>query len=77
MLVAINDFVADAFGVTSTESENELGEIKTEDFTLLIKIGPQALLVAGYGHSSRDTETSAGVAKDTSSVLSTVAHLRR
>ena len=46
MLVAINDFVADAFGVTSTESENELGEIKTEDFTLLIKIGPQALLVA-------------------------------
>lgn len=46
MLVAINDFVADAFGVTSTESENELGEIRTEDFTLLIKIGPQALLVA-------------------------------
>ena len=46
MLVAINDFVADAFGVTATESDNELGEIKTEDFTLLIKIGPQALLVA-------------------------------
>ena len=46
MLVAINDFVADAFGVTSNESENELGEIKTDDFTLLIKIGPQALLVA-------------------------------
>ena len=46
MLVAINDFVADAFGVDTNESENELGEIKTEDFTLLIKIGPQALLVA-------------------------------
>ena len=46
MLVAINDFVADAFGVTANESDNELGEIKTEDFTLLIKIGPQALLVA-------------------------------
>ncbi|MBT3134739.1 OmpA family protein [Alteromonas sp. ALT199] len=46
MLVAINDFVADAFGVTATETDNELGEIKTEDFTLLIKIGPQALLVA-------------------------------
>lgn len=46
MLVAINDFVADAFGVNTNESENELGEIKTEDFTLLIKIGPQALLVA-------------------------------
>ena len=46
MLVAINDFVADAFGVTSNEPENELGEIKTDDFTLLIKIGPQALLVA-------------------------------
>lgn len=46
MLVAINDFVADAFGVSNNEPENELGEIKTEDFTLLIKIGPQALLVA-------------------------------
>ncbi|WP_394223562.1 OmpA family protein [Alteromonas gracilis] len=46
MLVAINDFVADAFGETSAESENELGEIKTEDFTLLIKVGPQAILVA-------------------------------
>ena len=41
MLVAINDFVADAFGVTSTESENELGEIKTEDFTLTGSVPPE------------------------------------
>ena len=46
MLVAINDFVADAFQPTGNEAENELGEIKTGDFTLLIKIGPQAILVA-------------------------------
>ena len=46
MLVAINDFVADAFGVTSNQTDNELDEIKTEDFTLLIAVGPQAILVA-------------------------------
>lgn len=46
MLVAINDFVADAFSQGSDETENEIGEIKTGDFTLLIKIGPQAILVA-------------------------------
>jgi hypothetical protein len=46
MLVAINDFVADAFQSQENEAENELGEIKTGDFTLLIKIGPQAILVA-------------------------------
>ena len=46
MLVAINDFVADAFQSQEYETENELGEIKTGDFTLLIKIGPQAILVA-------------------------------
>ncbi|BFT31454.1 hypothetical protein D210916BOD24_26300 [Alteromonas sp. D210916BOD_24] len=46
MLVAINDFVADAFGVSSHNTENELGEIKTDDFTLLISVGPQAILVA-------------------------------
>lgn len=47
MLVAINDFVADSFSSsTANEAENELGEIKTGDFTLLIKLGPQAILVA-------------------------------
>ena len=46
MLVAINDFVADAFSASGDDAENELGEIKTGDFTLLIKLGPQAILVA-------------------------------
>ena len=46
MLVAINDFVADSFSSSNEEAENELGEIKTGDFTLLIKLGPQAILVA-------------------------------
>lgn len=39
MLVVINDFVVDVFGVISNELENEFGEIKMEDFMLLIKIG--------------------------------------
>lgn len=39
MLVVINDFVVDVFGVISIELENEFGEIKMEDFMLLIKIG--------------------------------------
>lgn len=46
MLVAINDFVADAFSPSRDTPDNELGEIKTEDFTLLINLGPQAILVA-------------------------------
>ena len=46
MLVAINDFVADAFSESQSDAENEIGEIKTGNFTLLIKIGPQAILVA-------------------------------
>lgn len=46
MLVAINDFVADAFSESQSSTENEIGEIKTGNFTLLIKIGPQAILVA-------------------------------
>lgn len=46
MLVAINDFVADAFSPSKAAYDNELGEIKTDDFTLLINLGPQAILVA-------------------------------
>ncbi|WP_375751441.1 OmpA family protein [Vibrio sp. HN007] len=46
MLTAINDFVADSFSNQSSESEQSLDEIKTDDFTLLIKQGPQAFLVA-------------------------------
>ncbi|MBU2976621.1 OmpA family protein [Alteromonas sp. C1M14] len=45
MLVAMNDFVADAFSNGNQTDETEIGEIRTDDFTLLIKIGPQAILV--------------------------------
>ena len=46
MLVAMNDFVADAFGSGSAEADTDLDEIRTDDFTLIIKVGPQAILVA-------------------------------
>lgn len=53
MLVAISDFVADAFSQDNQAEETELGEIKTDDFTLLIKVGPQVILVAAVsGHVS-------------------------
>lgn len=45
MLVAINDFVADAV-VDDLAYEPTLHEIKTDSITLKIKIGPQAILVA-------------------------------
>lgn len=45
MLTAINDFVSDSF--TSGENgEQHLDVVKTDDFTLLVKPGPQAMLVA-------------------------------
>jgi outer membrane protein OmpA-like peptidoglycan-associated protein/predicted transcriptional regulator len=44
MLTAINDFVSDSF---TNETDNQrLGVVKTEDFTLILKSGPQALVVA-------------------------------
>lgn len=46
MLVAMNDFVADAFGSGSADADTDLDEIRTDDFTLIIKVGPQAILVA-------------------------------
>lgn len=46
MLVAMNDFVADAFGSANPEADTDLDEIRTDDFTLIIKVGPQAILVA-------------------------------
>ncbi|MGJ8647309.1 MAG: OmpA family protein [Marinomonas colpomeniae] len=46
MLTAINDFVADSFSKQHEGSEQSLDEIKTDDFTLLIKQGPKAFLVA-------------------------------
>ncbi len=44
MLSAISDFVADSF--SPNVEEQHLGEIKTDDFTLLICNSPHALLVA-------------------------------
>ncbi|GAC13631.1 OmpA family protein [Aliiglaciecola lipolytica] len=46
MLTAINDFVSDSFGSQKNTSEQNLEVIKTEDFSLVIKRGPQLLLVA-------------------------------
>ncbi|GLR71838.1 OmpA family protein [Agaribacter marinus] len=46
MLTAINDFVADSFSTHSGGSEQELAEIKTKEFSLYLKQGPSALLVA-------------------------------
>jgi outer membrane protein OmpA-like peptidoglycan-associated protein len=46
MLGAINDFVNDSFTPDKTHDEQNLGVVKTDNFTLLIKQGPYALLVA-------------------------------
>ncbi|MDN4500819.1 OmpA family protein [Alteromonadaceae bacterium BrNp21-10] len=46
MLSAINDFVADSFTRTSDGNEEQLQTISTDNFTLLIKPGPYALMVA-------------------------------
>jgi outer membrane protein OmpA-like peptidoglycan-associated protein len=45
MLSAISDFVSDSFTNSDTERQ-QLDEIKTDNFTLLIKQGPQAIIVA-------------------------------
>jgi outer membrane protein OmpA-like peptidoglycan-associated protein len=46
MLTAINDFVSDSFQRDEPGHEQNLDVIKTEDFSLLIKRGPQIMLVA-------------------------------
>ncbi|MGJ8679826.1 OmpA family protein [Paraglaciecola sp.] len=46
MLTAINDFVADSFKPNTDSSEQQLDVVRTDDFTLLIKQGPKAALVA-------------------------------
>lgn len=51
MLTAINDFVSDSFSQQDDSSEQSLDEIKTDDFTLLIKRGPRAILVAAVSVS--------------------------
>ncbi|MGQ8365580.1 OmpA family protein [Glaciecola sp. 1036] len=45
MLTAINDFVADSFS-SKLQHDQQLDEIKTDDFTLFIKQGPSVALVA-------------------------------
>ena len=46
MLTAINDFVTDSFTHTTNTNEQKLDVVRTEDFTLLLKQGPKALVVA-------------------------------
>jgi outer membrane protein OmpA-like peptidoglycan-associated protein len=43
MLIAISDFMADSF---NSNTEDNLDTIKTENYTLVIQAGPEALLVA-------------------------------
>jgi len=54
MLTAINDFVTDSFHRSDEGTEQKLDTVKTDDFTLLIRQGPQAILVAAVsGNISR------------------------
>lgn len=46
MLTAINDFVSDSFKPNADSTEQQLDIVRTDDFTLLIKQGPKALIVA-------------------------------
>ncbi|MEP2652992.1 MAG: OmpA family protein [Paraglaciecola sp.] len=46
MLTAINDFVSDSFKPNQDSSEQHLNVIRTSDFSLLIKPGPKAVVVA-------------------------------
>jgi outer membrane protein OmpA-like peptidoglycan-associated protein len=46
MLTAINDFVSDSFTKSKEKGEQHLDVVKTDDFTLLLKPGPKAVLVA-------------------------------
>ncbi|TRY33800.1 OmpA family protein [Aliiglaciecola sp. M165] len=58
MLTAINDFVADSFNVQNDNSEQNLEVVKTEDFSLVIKRGPQLVLVAAVtGNIPQDIST--------------------
>lgn len=58
MLTAINDFVSDSFTSDSTENEQHLAVVKTDDFTLVIERGPQLMLVAAVtGNIPQDIST--------------------
>ncbi|MGS2719218.1 OmpA family protein [Paraglaciecola aestuariivivens] len=46
MLVAINDFVSDSFRQNQTNDDQTLDVVQTDNFTLLLKQGPKAFVVA-------------------------------
>ncbi|WP_339719303.1 OmpA family protein [uncultured Paraglaciecola sp.] len=46
MLTAINDFVSDSFSTNTGKVEQNLDVVRTDDFTLLLKKGPKASVVA-------------------------------
>jgi len=46
MLTAINDFVSDSFTTNADNNEQNLDVVRTDDFTLLLKKGPKASVVA-------------------------------
>jgi len=46
MLTAINDFVSDSFSSNTGKIEQNLDVVRTDDFTLLLKKGPKASVVA-------------------------------
>ena len=46
MLMAINDFVGDSFLTENNQPKEQLQSVSTDNFTLLIKPGPSALVVA-------------------------------
>ncbi|MBU3004857.1 OmpA family protein [Paraglaciecola arctica] len=46
MLTAINDFVSDSFNTNTGKVEQNLDVVRTDDFTLLLKKGPKASVVA-------------------------------
>ncbi|WP_111976606.1 OmpA family protein [Algibacillus agarilyticus] len=45
MLTAINDFVSDSFQQEDSAEQQSLSVVKTNDFTLVVKPGPNAILV--------------------------------
>jgi outer membrane protein OmpA-like peptidoglycan-associated protein len=46
MLTAINDFVADSFKSRTEATDQGINIVKTDDFNLIVKRGPHAMLVA-------------------------------
>lgn len=46
MLTAINDFVSDSFKPNADSSEQTLDVVRTDDFSLILKQGPKAFVVA-------------------------------